>query len=178
MDNFPRIHHIGNSRRDATEHFKGRIIFVPMDNDIVWDEETENCIANAHRVTEYARRYPQGRWSFPGPQLQKKWCGTHRHKPDGEWDKIEDMMLSFAESGHPFFRATAIERGELKSKGKGVKSIHFNGSDDAIELIFRTIISVNQLSVHGAVADLCGKLARGSRGTGKAGATGNLESMV
>ena len=65
-------------------------------------------------------------------------------------------MLNFAESGHPKFRATsALERGELKSKGKGVTSIHFNGSDDTIELILRTIISVNQLIVYGAVAGLC-----------------------
>ena len=68
------------------------------------------------------------------------------------------MMLNFAESGHPVFRAgSASERGELKSKGKGVKSIHFNGSADTIELILRTAISVNQLSIYGAVTDLCGE---------------------
>ena len=40
-------------------------------------------------------------------------------------------MLNFAESGHPVFRASsALKRGELKSKGKGVKSIHLNGSDE------------------------------------------------
>ena len=65
------------------------------------------------------------------------------------------MMLNFAESGHPVFRASsALERGELKSKGKGVNSIHFEGSDNTIELILRTVVSVKQLSVHGAVADL------------------------
>ena len=66
----------------------------------------------------------------------------------------------------------------MKSKRKGVKSIHFNGSDETIELILRAIIFVSQLSVYGAVADLCGQLARDSKGTGKPGATGNLESMV
>ena len=51
-------------------------------------------------------------------------------------------MLNFA-GGHPKFRATsALERGELKNKGKGVRSIHFNGSDETIELILRTIIFV------------------------------------
>ena len=89
------------------------------------------------------------------------------------------MMLDFAESGHPVFRATsAIERGELKSKGKGVKSIHFNGSDDTIELILRTVTSVNQFSVYEAVADLCRKLAGNSRGTGKPAANENFESMM
>ena len=37
-----------------------------------------------------------------------------------------------------------------------MKLIHFNGSDETMELIYRTINSVNQLSVHGAVANLCG----------------------
>ena len=72
-----------------------------------------------------------------------------------EWDEAaEGMMLNFAESGHPVFRASsALERGELKSKGKGVKTIHFNGGDETIELILRTVIFDNQLSVYGAVAD-------------------------
>ena len=65
-------------------------------------------------------------------------------------------MIKFAESGHPIFRATsALERGELRSKGMTEKSIHFNGSEETTELILRTIISVNQLSIYGADADLC-----------------------
>ena len=68
-------------------------------------------------------------------------------------------MLNFAESGHPVFRATgALERGELKSKGGEKKSIHLNGSEETVELILRTVISANQLSTHGAVADLCKEL--------------------
>ena len=87
-------------------------------------------------------------------------------------------MLNFAESGHPVFRATsALERGELRSKGKGQKSIHFNCSEENFELILRTFVSVNQFSVYGAVADLCRELARNSRGTGKPAANENLESM-
>ena len=41
-------------------------------------------------------------------------------KPNGEWERTaESMMLNFAESGHPVFRATsASERGELKSKAE------------------------------------------------------------
>ena len=56
---------------------------------------------------------------FLVPGSEKKWYGTHVNKLDGEWEKTaEDMMLNFAESGHPTFRAaSALERGELKSKG-------------------------------------------------------------
>ena len=114
-------------------------------------------MANALTVTEYARRFTQGHWSLLEARSDRKWYGTHAHKPDGEWEKTADgMMLNFAESGHPVFRATsALERGELKSKGKGKKAFHFNGSDETTELILRTLVSVNQLSMYGAVADLC-----------------------
>ena len=70
------------------------------------------------------------------------------------------MKINFCESGHPVFRgSSAFEREELKSKGEGRSTIHFNGSDETIEVILRTGISVNQLSIYGAVADMCGYLA-------------------
>ena len=54
------------------------------------------------------------------------------------------------------FQATRpLERGELKRKGGGKKTILFNRSEETVELILRTVISVNQLSIYGAVADLC-----------------------
>ena len=105
---------------------------------------------------------------FLGPGSEKKWSGTYSDKPDGDWNKTARKMLNFAESGHPFFRATsALERGELRSKEKGKKSIHRNGSDETIELILRTIISVNQLSIYGAVADSCTELSKESEVAGK-----------
>ena len=72
--------------------------------------------------------------------------------PQGEWDKMaEKMMLTFAESGYPVFRATSpLSRGQLKSKGGGKLSIHYCANQDTITTIFRTTISVNQLSLYGA----------------------------
>ena len=43
----------------------------------------------------------------------------------------------------------------LKSKGGGKLSVHFRADEGTIETVFRTIISVNQLSIYGAVSDLC-----------------------
>ena len=114
--NFPRIHYFG----EFSTRFKRwwlnqsvnqstsmeRSSSVKMYNDIDWTRQgnKENCFANAPRVTEYARRFTQGRWSFPGPGSEKKWYGSHAHKLDGDWDKTaESMMLNFAESGHPVF---------------------------------------------------------------------------
>ena len=66
------------------------------------------------------------------------------------------MMESFSGSGQPIFRATsAFDRCQLKSKGGGRLSMHFCADEAIIETNFRTIISVNQLSIYGAVDALC-----------------------
>ena len=66
------------------------------------------------------------------------------------------MMINFRESGHPIFRATSpLSRGTLKSKGGGKLSFHFCADGDTIETVFSTIVSVNQLSIYGAVSDVC-----------------------
>ena len=190
VDNFPGFSTLGileEIQKMMTElqcepdQFKGRIIFVSMYNDIVWWERgnTETCITNSVTVANYARRFLLGRWSFWGPGSQKKWYGTYSDKPDGYRGKTaERMMLNFPESGHPTFLATsALERGELRSKGKGKKSIHFNGSEETIILVLRTIICVNQLSICGAVANLCKELSKDSEVAGKLAANEDLESM-
>ena len=65
-------------------------------------------------------------------------------------------MLTFAESGHPAFRSTSpLSRGVLKSQGGGKLSIIFCADPGTIETVFRTILSVNQLSIYGAVAEMC-----------------------
>ena len=58
-----------------------------------------------------------GRFSL-APRSEKKWYGTHVHKPDVEWNEISEiMMLNFSESGHPVFRgSSALERAKQKEK--------------------------------------------------------------
>ena len=54
------------------------------------------------------------------------------------------------------FRATSpLSRGTLKSKSGGKLWIHFCADEDTVETVFRTNISVDQLSIYGAVSDLC-----------------------
>ena len=66
------------------------------------------------------------------------------------------MMLEFAECGHPIFRATSpLSRGRLKSKGHGKLSIHYAADLETIETIFRIIVSANQLSLYGVIAEIC-----------------------
>ena len=66
------------------------------------------------------------------------------------------MLVEFAESGCPIFRAaTPLSRGQLRSKGHGKLSIHYAADQETIETSFRIIVSANQLSVYGAVAEIC-----------------------
>ena len=78
------------------------------------------------------------------------------------------MLLEFAESGHPIFRATTpLSRGQLKSKGRGKLPIHFAADEHTIDTIFRIILSVNQLSVYGAVAAVCEEFETHQDGSGE-----------
>ena len=89
--------------------------------------------------------------------VQRKWNSISEDSPQGERDKMaERMLLVFAESGCPIFRATSpVSRGQLKSKGHGKLSIHFAADLETVETIFRIIVSANQLSLYVAVAEMC-----------------------
>ena len=140
------------------ETFTGRILFMSMFNDIFCDryDNKDECLKKAESVKVLARRFGIGQWSFIGPGSEKKWYSSE-NSPQGAWDNIaEQMLLEFADSGHLTFRATApLSRGILKSKGRGKLSIHFAADQDTIDTIYRIILSVNQLSVYGAVAAIC-----------------------
>ena len=62
---------------------------------------------------------------------------------------------------------TPLSRGQLKSKRYGKLSIHFTADNPTIETISRIIISVNQLSFHGAVAVICEEFENHQDGSGE-----------
>ena len=113
-------------------------------------DNKEECLANARLVSLYARRFGKGQWSFIGPCSEKKWYSISDDSPQGIWDKIaERMLLEFAESGCPIFRATTpLSRSILKSKGRGKLSRHDTADQETIETIFRIIVYANQLSLY------------------------------
>ena len=153
-----RISNLLSSLGQSPETFTGRILFMSMFNDISCNRHDNKveCLKNAEFVKTSAKRFGIGQWSFIGPGSEKKWYPSE-NSPHGAWDHVaEDMLLKFAESGHPIVRATTpLSRGKLKSKGKGKVSIHFSAYQDTIDTIYRIILSVNQLSIYGAVAAIC-----------------------
>ena len=139
---------------ETPENFTGRIIFMSMFNDISWGckDNKKECEANAQLVSLYAKKLGAGQWSFLKLGSEKKWYSISADSPRGEWDKIAElMMLKFAESEHPVFRATTpLSRGVLKSKDGGKLSTHCCADFGTIGTVFRTIISANQLSLRGS----------------------------
>ena len=57
------------------------------------------------------------------------------------------------------------------------KSIHFNGTHETIELLLRTVISANQLSIYGTIADLCDEVSKCVRAPVKLAAPKHLEEV-
>ena len=145
-----------NERRTRRVH---RTDYLHLFNDISWGstENKQECELSAQLVSICAQKFSSGRWSFFGLGSEKNWYSIHESKPQGEWDRVaEQMMLKFGESRHPVFRSTSPSfGGVLRSKGGGKLSIHFCADEGTIETVLRTIISVNQLSIYGAVSDLC-----------------------
>ena len=143
---------------------------MSMFNDISCDRKgnKDECLRNAESVKVFARRFGVGQWSFVGPGSEKKWYSAE-NSPQGAWGNIaEEMLLEFAETEHPTFRATTpLSRGILKSKGRGKLSIHFAADEHTIDTIFRIILSVNQLSVYGAVAAFCEEFGSHQDGSGE-----------
>ena len=128
-------------RSDETpENFTGRILFMSLFNDISCDRKgnEEECLANARVVKVLAKKFGIGQWSFIGPGSEKKWYSMEENSPQGAWDHIADeMLLEFAESGHPMFRATSpLSRGRLESQGHGKLSIHYSADLKTIETFF------------------------------------------
>ena len=105
---------------------------------------TETCISNSSEFAACPKTCPEGHWPFLGQGTEETCYGTHTYKPEGLWKRsVQMMMLHLRESGHPIFRAaSALDRGSIA------------------EMLCRTIISVSQLSVHGAISDRCEELAQ------------------
>ena len=87
--------------------------------------------------------------------------------------------MEFAGSGCPIFRATSpLSRGQLKSKRHGNLSIHYAADLETVETIFRTIVSANQLSLCGAVAEICEECESLHERTGTPGVMGQSSSSL
>ena len=114
-------------------------------------------MSNANLVTLSAKRFGRGQWTFIGPGSAKKCYSISEDSHQGIWDRMaERMLLEFAESGCPIFPCyDSIVQRSTKNQRTWKLSIHYAADQETIETIFRMIVSANQLSLYGAVAEIC-----------------------
>ena len=128
-----------------------------------------NVLLIPHTSVSVRKKISSRTLVVPRIWVRSKVVFRQERKTRRKWDRVAElMMIKFGESGHPVFRATSpFSRGTLKSKGGGKLSIHLCADGDTIETVFRTIISVNQLSIYGAVSDLCEEYSSCQTRTGR-----------
>ena len=144
---------------ETQENFTGKITFMSMFNDnlMVIKRQQERMRFKCSTRFSICKKIRSRTMVISLSWFrEKKWYSISEDSPQGDWDKTEKMMVTLAESGHPVFRVTSpLSRSQLKSKGGGKLSIHYCADLESITTVFRTITSVNQLSLHGAVAEMC-----------------------
>ena len=143
-------------------------------------KEMKNCVEiNSKRVEGYARIFLAVIGLSLGLVQQRSGTPHTIANPTGHGIGLRTkMMQNFQRSGHPIFLWTsALERGHLRSKG-GKTTIHFTACDENVQSFLKMIISVNQLSLYGAVADFIKELPFDQRAPGKLVALDQTEQEI
>ena len=106
------------------ENFTGRIIFMSMFYDISWGSKNNKveCESNAQLVSLFARRFGARQWSFLGPDSEKKWCCISEDSPQGEWDKIAELMMLNSAKADIQSSVPRVHCPEVSSKAKAVEN--------------------------------------------------------
>ena len=164
---FPRIHHMAALQQSPgvpvkkskePEDFTGRIIFMSMFNDISWrskDNEQE-CELSSQLVSICAKRFSPGRWSLLGPGSEKLYS-THESRATrrmGQSRRTDDDGIFRKRTPRFPCCGSIVPRNAQKQRWWTIDQYTFALIRERLKLFFATIISVNQLSIDGAVSDL------------------------
>ena len=158
------------SKMGEPEQFQWRIIFMSMFNVIIWrsEDNERECNANATLVSIFAKRFQQD--VGHSSDLGQKQSGTPLTKIDQEENGIESLnwWWSNSENADTQFTEQRVRCLEERSKAKEAEHYLHTSVPLVIRLkFFRTIISVNQISIYGAVSDLCEEYSICQTSTGR-----------
>ena len=140
------------SKMGEPEQFQGRIIFMSMFNDIIWEIKTmrRNVLLIPH-LCLYSQKISSRTLVIPRTWIRNKvvfylhWQ-TKRRMGSSRW--IDDDQI-WRKRTPSFPSHESVVPGNAQ-KQRRWKIIHFCADGDTIETVFRAIISVNQLSIYGA----------------------------
>ena len=86
---------------------------------------SKNVLLTPHLCLYVQKRCPAGRWSFLGPGSETKWYSTYNERPQGEWNRVAElMMIKFRESGNPVSEPR-VHCLEERSKAKEVGNYQY-----------------------------------------------------
>ena len=113
---------------EEPQEFTGRIIFMSMFNDLPWEskDNEQECELSGKVVSIYARRFSSGRWSFLGPEPEKKWYSTHDSKAQGEWDRVAELTVIVKADTQ--FSVPLVHCPEERSKPKVVENYQYTSA--------------------------------------------------
>ena len=123
-------------------------------------ETQKTCISNSLEVRAYAHRFPQVIGHSSGQEQKKSDNGTHTYKPNGLWNQSAEMIMFNPENVDIVSFEQQVRWTEDHWKARKEGSCRFTATVTCRprSCCFRTIISVSQLSVHGAISDWCEEL--------------------
>ena len=141
------------------DQFQGRIIFLSMFNDLSWgskDNEKE-CESSAQLVYLYAKTIFSRTMVIPRTWIRKEivfYSRIQSTRTMGQSCGADDVDICRRQTPSLPIHESIVQRSAQKQCG-GKLSIHFCADGETVETVFRTIISVDQLSIYGAVSDMC-----------------------
>ena len=147
------------SKMAEPEQFQGRIIFMSMFNDIMWGNKDNEkgmycwfhtCVSIRKKISTRTLVIPRtGVRNKVVLHWQRK---TRRKMGSSRW--IDDNKIWRKRTpSFPSHESVVSRYAQKQRRWKIINTLLCRG--DTIETVFRTIISVNQLSIHGAVSELC-----------------------
>ena len=107
-----------------------------------------------HEMMKFVSRIP--RTLDVSRSWRRREVGTFLHTPEGKWDPTATQIVErLKDTSHPVFKSFSPLSRRILKKRNNRDTIHFNADASNIELLFRSIHSVDQLSISGAVSNFC-----------------------
>ena len=130
---------------------------MSMFNDISWGskDNKKECESNVQLVSLFAKIFGED-WSFLGPGSGRKWSSVSEDCPQGEWDKMAEMMVTFQRkwTSSLWSHESIVQRSAQKQRQWEIVDPLLCRTRNDYNC-YRTITSVNQFSIYGAVAEMC-----------------------
>ena len=157
VENIPRIHIIWPPRTDSRIHEITKVWSWAVQRQ---DHRSSSCQCSTTLYGE--KKEVKKHWKVV---ITKLWIMLadflavigHYSDLDLKRSGTELTLTNLMVFGIPLLKTWCLNS---QSKGRGKKTIHFNISEQNVELILRIVMSANQLSIYGAVAEICTEVSQ------------------